>query len=186
MGPCRQKSNETLQGALHQINWDLDDVSIVVNTHLHWDHCDNNALLPNARFYVSEKEWQYANRPIDTQGWIYTGGWRREGLSYFNYFFVATDHFELLSGVRLIRTPGHSAGHQSVLVNTQEGILAISGDAANLMENITTGAPPGILFSTEEALQSMSKLVQLADHILTGHDTSLEKFQNNGFPSLER
>lgn len=73
---------------------------------------------------------------------------------------AAVDHFEVLPGLRLTKTPGHSAGHQSVLVNTREGMLCIAGDALNLVENLTSGTPPGILFSTEEALRSGSREVR--------------------------
>lgn len=184
LGPCLQEEDESLKGALGEIGWDLDEIETVVNTHLHWDHCDNNSLLPNANFYVSEKEWRYAHEPIDTQSWIYIGSWKREPLTYFNYTLVSSDHFDLAPGLRLVRTPGHSAGHQSLLVNTSEGVLAISGDAANLIENLTSNVPPGILFSTEEALHSMKKLKNLADRVLTGHDTSVEKFQTKNFPLI--
>lgn len=185
VSPCAQEKDETLEGALREIGWTLEDPDIVINTHLHYDHADNNALLPQARFYVSEREWSYAKQPIDTQRIIYNGLWERAPLNYFSYSLVAVDHFEVLPGLRLIKTPGHSAGHQSVLVNTEEGTLCIAGDAANLMENLLTGAPPGILFSTEEALMSMEKVKGLADQILTGHDPGIEKYQASGFPQVK-
>lgn len=184
VAPCAQEPDEALKGALREIGWSLEDVDIVLNTHLHYDHADNNALMPQARFYVSEREWGYAKRPIDTQRTIYNGLWERAPLNYFSYSLVAVDHFEVLPGLRLIKTPGHSAGHQSVLVNTREGTLCIAGDALNLVENLTSGAPPGILFSTEEALRSMEKIKGLADQVLTGHDPGVEKYQTGKFPQL--
>lgn len=181
---CHQEPDETLEGALREIGWDISDVDIVINTHLHYDHSDNNYLLPHARFYVSEREWLYASTPIDTQGWIYNGSWHRKPLSYFNYIFVASDHYEVLPGLRLIQTPGHSAGHQSVLVNTVEGILCVSGDALNLIENLKPGVPPGLLFSTEEALLSIAKVRNFADCVIAGHDPGIKKYQDSGFPEL--
>jgi N-acyl homoserine lactone hydrolase len=185
VAPCTQRPDETLEGALQEIGWSLEDADIVLNTHLHYDHADNNALMPQARFYVSEREWNYARQPIDTQQTIYNGSWERAPLSYFNYSLVAVDHFDVLPGLRLIKTPGHSAGHQSVLVNTREGTLCIAGDALNLIENLTVGAPPGILVSTEEALESMKKIRGLADCVLTGHDPGIEKYQTGKFPRVK-
>lgn len=185
VAPCAQVADETLEGALREIGWDPGDIDIVLNTHLHYDHADNNALLERARFYVSSREWEAAHRPIATQRVIYNGAWARAPLTYFHYTLVASDHFEVLPGIRLLQTPGHSAGHQSVLVNTEEGTLCISGDALNLTENLTSGAPPGILFSTEQALVSMEKVATFAERMLTGHDPNLEKYQQGGFPALE-
>lgn len=186
VSPCSQEPDETLEGALSEIGWFLKDVDIVINTHLHYDHSDNNALLPHASFYVSEREWSYAKRPINTQRTIYNGFWKRNPLSYFNYSLIAVDHFEILPGLRIIKTPGHSAGHQSVLVNTQEGVLCISGDALNLVENLTLGTPPGILYSTEEALESMAKIEELAECVLPGHDPGIRKYQKENFPRLQQ
>ena len=44
-----------------------EDISIIVNTHLHWDHCSNNDKFPNAKIYVQKREVQFAVNPIPTQ-----------------------------------------------------------------------------------------------------------------------
>ena len=60
-----------------------------------------------------------------------------------NYRLVQRDHYDVMPGLRIIQTPGHTPGHQSVLVNTDEGLLCVTGDAACMMENLTIPTPPG-------------------------------------------
>ena len=157
-----------------------------VGTHLHYDHAENNLLLPDAQFYVSLAEWEYAKNPIATQRWLYDFAWTDEVVSFQNYRLVATDHYEVRPGVRLIQTPGHSRGHQSVLLNTEQGVLCVAGDAACFLENFTRPTPPGGLTSVEQALESLERMREQSDAVLMAHDTELDKFQNGGFPAMPK
>ena len=56
MVPCRVEPDERLERAVGQLGWSLSSVDIVINTHFDHDHCANNSLLPNARFYVQSAE----------------------------------------------------------------------------------------------------------------------------------
>ena len=67
LGPCKQAPEERLDRALREyVGWSVDDVDIVINTHLHFDHCGGNAMLPNAICYVQAGEWDFAARPLPT------------------------------------------------------------------------------------------------------------------------
>ncbi len=88
------------------------DIKIVINTHLHFDHCGQNAVFKHAPFYVQRSELDRA---------------RRESKALVDWFDFAGARFELLDGdtqiaegVRVIATPGHTIGHQSVMVATGE------------------------------------------------------------------
>jgi N-acyl homoserine lactone hydrolase len=94
-------------------------VAVVVNTHLHFDHCGGNRWFPRVPVHVQARELEAAHtapdehtRPewVDAPGVVYV---EHEGEE------------ELLPGIRLVPTPGHTAGHQSVLV---EGVGLIGGD----------------------------------------------------------
>jgi N-acyl homoserine lactone hydrolase len=98
------------------------DVRIVVNTHLHFDHCGQNSVFAHAPFYVQRSELDRA---------------RREEKTTTEWFDFAGARFELLdgdaevaAGVRVVATPGHTVGHQSVLVETDGGEAVMIGDAA--------------------------------------------------------
>lgn len=183
---CWRDEDETLPAALAEMGWSASDVDIVINSHLHYDHAENNLLLPDAQFYVSLTEWEYAKNPIITQRWLYDFNWTDDTLTFQNYVLVGQDHYEVQPGVRLLQTPGHSRGHQSVLVNTEQGVLCLAGDAACLMENFTIPTPPGGLTSTEQALESLERMRRYADTVLMGHDPSIKKYQNADFPLMPK
>jgi len=97
------------------------DVTMVVNSHLHFDHCGQNAVFKHAPFFVQRSELERA---------------RREARPLADWFDFAGARFELLDGaatiadgVRALATPGHTVGHQSILVDG-EGEEVLIGDAA--------------------------------------------------------
>lgn len=186
MHPVWQEKDETLDAALAQLGWGVNDIDIVINSHLHWDHSENNRRLPNARFYVSLAEWEYAKNPIEIQKKLYVHDWYSAPLSIMNYVLVNQDLFEVVPGIKTIETPGHTAGHQSTLINTAEGLLCVAGDAACFMENLTAPTPPGGMTSAAQALASIDKMCRSADRILMNHDPEIKKYQEGGFPLVPR
>ena len=108
-----------------------EDISIIVNTHLHWDHCSNNDKFPNAKIYVQKRELQFAVNPIPTQYTYYesteigmTPPWTR-GM---DRFIIVDGDYHLCDGIDLLLTPGHTPGFQCVSVNTTDGrfLIAVS------------------------------------------------------------
>lgn len=70
--PCEQAPEQRLEQALKEyVGWSADDVDIVINTHLHYDHSGGNTLFRNARFVIQTTEWEYAGRPLPTQATYY-------------------------------------------------------------------------------------------------------------------
>jgi glyoxylase-like metal-dependent hydrolase (beta-lactamase superfamily II) len=97
------------------------DVDVVVNCHLHADHAGQNVTFPGVPIYVQPAEREAATDPDYTvTEWVDGPG--------VEYRPVAGDH-ELLPGVRILATPGHSPGHQSLLVDTAEGPTILAGQA---------------------------------------------------------
>jgi len=98
------------------------DVRIVINTHLHFDHCGQNAVFKHAPFYVQRSELERGRREEDTtREWFDFAGAR---------FELIDGDAEVVEGVRVVATPGHTAGHQSVVVDGGEGGAVMIGDAA--------------------------------------------------------
>ena len=97
------------------------DVTAIANSHLHFDHCGQNAAFPNRPIHVQAAEYEAAHGVDYTiAAWVdFTGARyeRHEGEA------------ELLPGVRLIPTPGHTPGHQSLIVDDATGRRAIVGQA---------------------------------------------------------
>ena len=97
------------------------DVKIVINSHLHFDHCGQNAVFKDAPFYVQRSEVERARNDGDTIEWFDFAGAR---------FELVDGDAEIAEGVRAVATPGHTVGHQSVFVDAADGAAVMIGDAA--------------------------------------------------------
>jgi N-acyl homoserine lactone hydrolase len=147
-------SEQTLRTQLAQHGLKPDDIDVVVNTHLHFDLCGNNALFPDAKFFVQEDEFRYAFEPERFQQSAYM----RELFDLkLDYSLVRGEH-RIADGVSVVRTPGHSVGHQSVVVEDGGRSCVYCGDAAPLRENLERRSVPGVLCSAREALLSIDRL----------------------------
>ncbi|MFF9562448.1 N-acyl homoserine lactonase family protein [Leifsonia sp. NPDC014704] len=102
---------------------DLDSITAIVNTHLHFDHCGGNHLFPGRPIYVQRAELEDARTQED-----YT---IREWVDAPGVEYTPVDgELELLPGVRLVPAPGHTRGSQIVVVETGERPIVIAGDTA--------------------------------------------------------
>ena len=108
---------------LNQQGLDLAGIDIVVNTHLHFDHCGGNHLFTGKKIYVQRRELDDAHSKED-----YT---IREWVDAPGVQYVPVDgEFELLPGLRLVPAPGHSDGMQMVVIETGGRPIIVGGDVA--------------------------------------------------------
>jgi N-acyl homoserine lactone hydrolase len=108
---------------LSEGDFDLAGVDMVVNTHLHFDHCGGNHLFAGKPIYVQRRELEDARGQDD-----YT---IREWVDAPGVHYVPVDgELELLPGIRLVPAPGHTPGTQVVVVETGGRPIVIAGDAA--------------------------------------------------------
>jgi N-acyl homoserine lactone hydrolase len=108
---------------LSEHDFDLDSVDIVVNTHLHFDHCGGNHLFAGKPFYVQRRELDDAlsEENYTIREWVEAPGVR----------YVPVDgELELLPGLRLVQAPGHTRGMQIVVIETGERPVVVGGDVA--------------------------------------------------------
>ena len=98
------------------------EITAVANCHLHADHAGQNLRFPGIPIYVQPAEWEVAHTATDYTivDWVDFPGARVEQ--------VAGDH-EPVAGIRIFATPGHSPGHQSLVVETKDGPLLLAGQA---------------------------------------------------------
>jgi len=114
----------------------VNRVAVVVNTHLHFDHCGGNRLFPGIPIHVQRRELADARTEDD-----YTV---REWVDFPGAAYLEHDgEAEILPGVRLLPTPGHTAGHQIVVVETDEGPVVLGGDVGHSFEELERGDTPG-------------------------------------------
>ena len=180
-GPPEMTEEQQLPNKLAQLGLQPEDVEVVFCSHLHFDHAGGLCGFCHAEVHVHQQEMQAALQPADE--------------AYFKSDFdlplnwkVQTGEYDLVPGVSAIETPGHTAGHMSMLIELPKGKpILLAGDAADLVENITDEIAPGLCWQDNEALaiQSIQKLKRLgAEHqanLWPNHDWTF--FQNhNPFP----
>lgn len=150
----KRKPDQALRAQLQKHGIKPGDITLVTNTHLHFDHCGNNALFPNAKFYVQAEELRYAYAPDRFQKAAYL---KKSFDANLDYVPVRGKH-RLTDNIVLVPTPGHSIGHQSVLIKGERKNFVYCGDAAPLRENLEKRNIPGVLYRADQALKSIDKL----------------------------
>ena len=114
---------------LAEQDFDILSVDIVVNTHLHFDHCGGNHLFGGKPFYVQRQELDDARNLDD-----YT---IREWVDPPGVTYIPVDgELQLLPGVRLLPAPGHTRGSQIVVIDGGSGPTVIAGDTAVWFEEL--------------------------------------------------
>jgi len=110
---------------------DADAIILVVNTHLHFDHAGQNSEYPETATLIQDAEWEAAQVDGYTvRAWV--------DFPDANYVHITGDT-EIAEGLRVLYTPGHTPGHQSVAVDTDDGLVLIVGQAAQDARTFATG-----------------------------------------------
>jgi glyoxylase-like metal-dependent hydrolase (beta-lactamase superfamily II) len=111
----------SLAEALAAYGVSVADVTAVGNCHLHLDHAGHNHRFAGIPIFVQRREWSMVHEPDYTVAeWV-----DAPGLSY----EVLDGETEVAPGIRVLPTPGHTAGHQSLVVETSGGPVLIAGQA---------------------------------------------------------
>jgi N-acyl homoserine lactone hydrolase len=162
------------------------DVRLIILTHMHWDHTFYMEKFVNARFVASRIEYEFALNPIPVYYKSYEHpilGFRRpfEGIK----IDVVDGEKEIVEGIRVFPTPGHSPGHQSVEIDTGEGKYICCGDAIFIYDNLDpvpeihySITPPARYANVVESWKSIELLKARAkakEFLLPCHEPAVEK-----------
>ena len=112
----------SLPEALSSVGTKSDEITLVANCHLHFDHCGGNPSLSGRPVFAQAEELADARHTVDytLPALIDTPGTEYEELS---------GEAEVLPGVYLLPTPGHTAGHQSLVVRRSDGNVIVAGQS---------------------------------------------------------
>jgi len=161
--------NREMADAMAEHDLSPADVKIVINSHLHFDHCGQNAVFKHAPFYIQRSELKRAREDGFTIQWFDFAGAR---------FELVDGDAEIAEGVRVVATPGHTVGHQSVIVDMPEGDAVMIGDAAYTadiyrdVDDADLSQWPGQASDPEAWTSSLKKVHALHPHAVHFcHDT---------------
>jgi len=116
---------QTFEESLQKEGMTPDDVDIIITTHLHHDHVGNHFKCKNAEVYVQEEEWAFACAPHPLQSQYYPKNMMNQVRAM--KMRLLRGDYELFPGIRVLHTPGHTPGTQSVCIDTREGKTVIPG-----------------------------------------------------------
>jgi N-acyl homoserine lactone hydrolase len=112
--------------ALREMGITPDQARAVANCHLHVDHSGNNFRFPGVPIFIQRAERDAASTTLD-----YSLPDKTVAFPGARLLVLDGEEAEIAPGVRVIPTPGHTEGHQSFVVDTQEGRIVIAGQAFN-------------------------------------------------------
>jgi glyoxylase-like metal-dependent hydrolase (beta-lactamase superfamily II) len=159
--------------------WDLspEAIDIIIHTHLHNDHCENDYQCSRAVIYVHEKELEQIHNPHPLD-FRYLEDYIEEVEENGQIRPISEDG-EICPGISVIHTPAHTPGGLSILVDTAEGRALITGFCV-IDENFNPPPeiramemeviPPGTHVNSYESYDILVKVKQMADILLPLHE----------------
>jgi N-acyl homoserine lactone hydrolase len=181
--PLIKNASQEIDQALNAVGLNCEDISIIILTHLHWDHCYNLERFPNAVFYVQKSELHYAVAPLPHDRRAYEVGIAHvqpPWMKVIDRIIPIVGDVEIIPGIRTIEIPGHTPGSQGVIVETTDGDWVIAGDTVPLYDNLLGNdlysiVPGGIYQNIFDFNESLRKLEPYKGKILPGHDVGVLK-----------
>jgi len=185
MSPIQSKERETaINGRIYTFEeglarWDLtpEAIDIVIHTHLHNDHCENDYKCSNAEIFVHEKELESIHNPHPLD-YRYLEDFIEDVEDNGQVRPLSRD-MEIVPGISVMHTPVHTKGGMTVFIDTQKGRAAITGFCV-IDENFNPPReiramemdviPPGTHVNTYEAYDIMTKVKEMADLIIPLHE----------------
>ena len=185
MHPIQSENREAaINGHIYTFEQGLDrhgltpaDIDIVIHTHLHTDHCENDYKCENARFFIHENEMVaiHSPHPLDyryLEDYI-------EDIKENGQIQTITRDMEIVPGIRVVHTPAHTRGGLTVMVDTPKGTAAITGFCI-IDENLNPPAeilgmemaviPPGTHVDVYAAYDILLKIKKKADILIPLHE----------------
>jgi glyoxylase-like metal-dependent hydrolase (beta-lactamase superfamily II) len=168
-----QKPEEEPLRLLEKHGVRADEIGTVIVTHAHFDHLSPTIEeYTKARLIIQAKEMTYATSPphpglnkFNLQRVV-----DKVSAEYSGRVTLVDGEEEVLPGISVFWTGGHTPGHQSVAVATKRGRAILTGDVVFTYRNLEEDIPVGLNTSVEECYLAMRRIREEADVVLPGHD----------------
>ena len=144
---------------------------MVVLSHLHYDHAGGAFLFPKSDLVVQHDEYANALHPPA----FYAQYYYRKNFDLPDYRWrLIEGDLEIVPGVTILRSEGHTPGHQSLLVELESRPIILAGDCCYWQEHIDKERVPGVVWDPRQALHSIRRLKTIArlvrGRIFPSHD----------------
>ncbi len=167
---------DDIRERLKQVHLKVSDVKMVIQTHLHWDHTGALRYFNHCPILVQKVEYRFAFHPDSNVSAQYMPNHFQFPLGY---QLLEGDQI-VLPGISVMKTPGHTPGHQSVFVKLDSGAAFIlAGDAIPVMENVTRQIPASNVWNAQQTMENIYRLEHLSKllqaEIIPFHDIAAWK-----------
>ena len=172
------KEENFVVNQLRNINIDPKDIKYVIISHLHLDHTGGIGYFPNATYIVQKEDLSHAYNPVFFQKDSYIKADFDKKVKWFTLNGYLDDGFDLFNDgtVKIIFTPGHTPGHQSLLLSLENsGKVLLTGDAVHLSVSLEQDILPAqyLCYSAGDYVKSVARLRMMRDNgvkLYVGHD----------------
>lgn len=155
----QMEPGDDIVSKLATVGVDPAAVASVVQSHLHYDHAGGLEFFPDATVYVQRGELAFAHWPPVYQRDVFV---RADFDHALNWREVNGEHDIFNDGsVVIFPTPGHTPGHQSLLVRGKERSYILVGDAAYDREKMKCRCLPGVVWSPDALVDSWERIEEL-------------------------
>jgi glyoxylase-like metal-dependent hydrolase (beta-lactamase superfamily II) len=161
---------------LEKVGLKCSDIDSVILTQLHPDHIEFARKYENARFIIQKNELDFGFSPHESFAFAYV----KELYKDLNFEVIEGDK-EIVEGVSVLYTPGHSPGGQSVMVDTNKGRAIITGfccirenfEPPEAVREIMPFILPSIMTNAFQLYDSMKRVKELADIVIPLHGADI-------------
>lgn len=166
---------EEISARLVALGFAPESIDLVVNSHLHFDHCGGNGQLPNADIVIQSREMAHARASRNSRGYLLADWDTGQSVR------VVDGEYDLFGDGLVVCLPtyGHTPGHQSLRVRTEKGgEFILCGDACYLKDSLEQMRTPGIVADKEAVLAVFRRLREMqarGARIMYGHDPDFWK-----------
>jgi N-acyl homoserine lactone hydrolase len=156
--PPQMTQEQRIPHYLERLGIEAKDIDVIFLGHLHYDHAGGLSDMPGCEVHVHRDELAAAKTELDS-------GVFADEIAGSDSWRLQSDEYTVSAGVTAILSPGHTAGHMSLLIELPEGRpVILCGDAADLNENLSEEIAPGYCWQDNDtlAVASIRKLKQLS------------------------
>jgi glyoxylase-like metal-dependent hydrolase (beta-lactamase superfamily II) len=157
----RMKTTDGIVDRLATIGLKPEQVDLVIQSHLHYDHAGGLEFFASKPVLVQQRELDFAMAPPIYQRDMYT---QADFADVTTWMTIDGDHDVFGDGtIVAFPTPGHSRGHQSLLVRLPGRSVILVADAAYMPESLEESIMPGIVWSPDAMVESWERIRSLRD-----------------------
>jgi len=181
----RIDKNQEINYQLANKGFQLEDIQTIILTHLHGDHIGGIKYFPNAQFYVSRTEYEVATSKKGPGSGYFSKNWpewfqpnlidyNKDKEGSFEESYQLDDDRNII----IVPTPGHSAGHQSVILKTGSGTYFIGGDLTFNNQTLKNKIPNTLLMNKDaqrSVNQASEYVIENKATYLSSHDQLTEE-----------